>query len=314
MNFQLRHFHQFYMVIIDFPLHAHAVVCHCYIMTAYLDYHPICEKIEILERRFCSLGALTLEELTDRAIDVKQIRMHIMSLPDVAGQVGDHALQIRQKLDRDRLFVYLDATIWNFIDYTLLEHIIRLFGSVELRRKMERYVADFTQFSKQTTVSQLIMYWPGRKDTPPNYCELTVKISMDPDHCTLEQLDILRKDMCKQFLPPLSEFALLFWKFGYGSTVVKFFTAIDLIPSLMSEVKKPESKSFFMVNSIDSIQIRDVVLYPDPTQPSSHTDSDIISSDGKLLRSDIIISTWHEIRLSCVHLMSCDWHSQGFCS
>ena len=32
---------------------------------------------------------------------------------------------------------------------------------------------------------------------------------MDPDHCTLEQLDLLRKDLCGQFLPPLSEFALL---------------------------------------------------------------------------------------------------------
>lgn len=251
-------------------------------------YHPICEKIEQLERNFCSLASSVLEELIERQVDAKQIKKHLMALPlklkrDVAYMVGQNLPDIRQKVDLDRLFVYLDATIWNFIDYTLLEHIIREFGSMELRRDMDRYVADITLFSKQTTVSQLIQYWPGRKDTPPKYCELTFKIDKDPDRCTLEELNVLRKELQKQFLPPLSECALLLCSCRNGSIVVKWFIAIDLVPVLISEIQKTEKSAFFEDNSIESIQVRDIVVYEDPNQLSSSTaESERSLSQGML--------------------------------
>lgn len=242
------------------------------------DDHPICEEIEALEGRFRSLSFSILEELIERKVDVKQIRKHIFFLPyrlkkDVSRQVEDLAPEIRQRKNMDRLFVYLDRTIWNFIDYTLLEHIVRQFGSTQLRGEMEIYVADITHFCKQTTVSQLIKYWPGRKDTPPTYCELKTTINRDPDYCTLEQLNILRKELYKQLevLPPLSECALLLCNSSNGSIIVKWFIAIDLVPALMSNVRKTESSTFFEDNSIESIQIRDIVVYPEPSQPSSTT-------------------------------------------
>ena len=83
--------------------------------------------MESLERQFCALSASTLKDLTEREVDVKHIRKHIMALPyklkrDVSHMVGEHAPAIRKKRDMDRLFVFLDATIWNFVDYPLLEH------------------------------------------------------------------------------------------------------------------------------------------------------------------------------------------------
>ena len=245
-------------------------------MLYFADYHPICDQIENLERQFCSLSGSILEELNDRKIDVKQIRKHIMSLPyrlkrEVSQPLIDHASEIRQKMDMDRLIMYLDATIWNFIDYLLLEHIIRQFGSQELRREMEKYLTDLTRFFKQTTVSQLIKYWPGRRETPPNYCELTIRINMDPDRCTLEQLNLLRKDVCKQFLPPLSEFALLLCNVNHGSIVMTMVIAMDLVPVLMTTAQEPESISFFRERSIESFLVRDIQVYPNPDQPASTT-------------------------------------------
>lgn len=240
-------------------------------------YHPICGKIEELEGQFCSLASSVLEELIEKEVDVKQIKKHVMALPfklrrDVAYMVGQHAPDIRRKVDMDRLFVYLGATIWNFIDYALLEHIIRQFGSPQLRSEMDRYVVEITLFSKQTTVSQLIEYWPGRKDTPPNYCELTIKINKDPDRCTLEELNMLRKELHKQFLPPLSEVALLLCNVSNGSIAVKWFIAMDLVPGLMTEARKSEKYLYFKDHSVESVRVRDnIVVYDDPSQPSSTT-------------------------------------------
>ena len=211
-------------------------------------------------------------------MDVKQIRKHIMALPyklkrDVSHMVGEYAPTIR-------LFVYLDATIWNFIDYPLLEHIIRQFGSVQLRKEMERYVASLSLFFKETTVSQLIQYWPGRKETPPNYCKVTVRINLDPDRCTLEQLDMLRKDLCGQFLPPLSEFSLLLSNLSKSSVIVRWLIAIDLVPILMSEIQKAENSSFFMANQIENLWVRDIAVYPDPNQSSTTSESEVVVYKG----------------------------------
>ena len=243
--------------------------------------------MESLERQFCALSASTLKDLTEREVDVKHIRKHIMALPyklkrDVSHMVGEHAPAIRKKLDMDRLFVYLDATIWNFIDYPLLEHIIRQFGSVQLRKEMERYMASLTLFFKETTVSQLIQYWPGRKETPPNYCVVTARINLDPDHCTLEQLDLLRKDLCGQFLPPLSEFALLLSNLSKSSVIVRWLIAIDLVPILMSEIQKAENSSFFMANSIENLWVRDIAVYTNPSLTTS--ESEVVESKGMLLQ------------------------------
>lgn len=253
------------------------------------EYHPVCDQIEVLEKRFCSLASSALEEIIEGKVDVKQIRQHIMSLPyklkrEISYTLDQHAPEIRRKRDMDRLFIYLDTTIWNFVDYMLLEHIIRQFGSAQLRRDMERYVADLTQFCRQTTVSQLIRYWPGRSEAPTNYCPLTARINMDPDRCTVEHLNKLRKELCEQFLPQLSEFALLLWKIKKGSFIVKWFAAMDLIPDLMSTLQKQESSSFFISNSIESFEIRDIVVYPDQSQQESNTSgSDVHLSEGKVV-------------------------------
>ena len=240
----------------------------------YPEYNPISERIELLEKHFCSLVSSILEELIEKQVDVKQIKNNIMALPfrlsrDVAYVVGENAPDIRRKVDLDRLFVYLNATIWNFIDFSLLEHIIRQFGSIQLRREMERYVADMALFSKQTTVSQLVKNWPGRKETPPTYCNLTIKIKEDPNKCTLEQLSTLRRELYRQFLPPLSELALLLCSCSSGSVVVKWFLPIKLVPALMVEVRKPEFASFSESNSIESVQIRGVPVYTNQSYISS---------------------------------------------
>lgn len=203
------------------------------------------------------MESLILEELKDKEVNIEHITKYIISLPFKLKS---------QKPDIDCLFKYLNATIWNFIDYTLLECIIHQFGSAQLQREMENYVTDITNFSRQTTVSQFSAYWPGRMDTPTRYSELTARINTDPDVRTIEQLILLKKDLCKQFLPPHSEFAMMFCNCTCTSDSIelKWLIAIDLVVTLMTEIYRPVNSSFFAKNFIESLQVRYVVVYPDP--------------------------------------------------
>ena len=234
--------------------------------------HPVCKKITSLEKQFSSIVSSFREELTEKKTDVKEIHGHILSLPyrlkkEVSIIVEDHATDIQERTNLTKLFVYLDRTLWNFIDYSLLEHLVLLFGSSQLKRDMEAYVSELSTFEKQTTISQLIQYWPGRRDTPPTYCQLTVKIDVDPDKCTIESLNSLRKSFCKNFLPPLSEFALLHCKFEQGSVVVTWLLALDLVPALTNAATSAGSTAFFDAHRVKSVNIRDILIYPHSSHP-----------------------------------------------
>lgn len=232
--------------------------------------HPIPKKIASLESKFRHLSTFILEELAEKEIDAEKIRKHVWSLPYNLKQVGsgtnsEHAQSIEQKRsDVDRLFAYLDATIWNFIDYKLLEHITSLFGSSKLQKEMGAYISEISTFESEVMISELVQHWPGRKHTPSTYCELTTRFDLDPDRCTLRRLNSLRKKVCDHFLPPLAELAFLHCKLSPGRVVeVVWLVARDLIPSLTNGIVwQDKGGAFFDENMMQSIHIRDVLVYP----------------------------------------------------
>ena len=177
-------------------------------------------------------------------------------------QIGENAPHIREKTSLDRLFVHLDATVWNFIDYALLEHIIKLYCSHELKEEMQKYATNLLAFKKKTTISELIRFWPGRKEVSPTYCDVVAKIDLDPEKVTLYELDEIRKELSGHFLPPLSEYALIHFKVRSGSIWVRWVIASDLIPVLTNSICKPNVADFFCEHSIQCIHIRGIQVYP----------------------------------------------------
>ena len=127
-------------------------------------------------------------------------------------------------------------------------------------------MADITKFFRQTTVSQFSAYSRGHADTPTRYCELTASLNADPDHCTLDKLNQLKKELCQRFLPPYSEFAILFRDCACVESGVElnWLIAVHLIPTVMTEFLRQENASFFKDVSIEKFQVRQITVYPDP--------------------------------------------------
>ena len=256
------------------------VVSHTIIQFSYLL------GIESLETFFREISDSTLKEFTEKNISTEEMRKVIPYLPQKLRKPssGGHTSDI------GKIFSYLDANVWSIIDYNLLASIIHFNGSDELKQSMEKYEQDLSLFEQQTTVSQLMEFWPGRRHFPHEdvQCDITFKVRKDSDMCLLEQLRFLRKEFCSQFLPPKSELSVLYGSFTYGSSVMmKLYLPIDIVPDLVSNLSEHDSASFFIGHDIESFRVRDVLMYPAP-KTNGKSVCDIKSKHSQLVHLAII--------------------------
>lgn len=234
--------------------------------------------IACLEDRFCNISSSLYEELVEKNMEVKDVMKYLVSLPynlkrELVDSIRKHISELKKTEEVDELHILLDCKLWNFIDYYLLEHIINKLGSTNLRSQMAEYVTELTDFMRTTTITSLIRCWPGRQDCPLLYDKMSVTVDLNPNECTLQQLNTIRKKFCEYFLPPLSEFAMLYYKFREGSILVILLLARHLIPTLVQKLLSPECYQFFEEQGIVSLCIKGISVYPLSVNSSQPRDS-----------------------------------------
>ena len=143
------------------------------------DDTKITQEIENFETRFDKLASDAQMEIEEKETSVKKFRHSLSRLPQSIRR--DHLQFITENLSNlqaatsiDQLFMYLDLYT-SFLDYSLLDHIVKRYGSEKMKKAMREYVQDLTEFRKITTVEQLVRNWSGRVEPPPNFSELKNK-------------------------------------------------------------------------------------------------------------------------------------------
>ncbi len=164
----------------------------------------------------------------------------------------------------ESIFAHLSFYL-SYIDFCLLEHIIITFGSEFLKETMSCYVKDMREFRKRTTISQALPYIYKRDILPsPDISRITVKISLDIEVATLEDLDEYRKSFANRFL--LSHLAFLLANVQDGSLLVTWLVPIVVGAYIRDEMKDETSSSFFILNNILNLSLDGEQLYPAPTK------------------------------------------------
>ena len=164
----------------------------------------IADKIEALETQFDSLRTQIKSELCSTPdITVETLLDTLTSLPLLLKK--EYKSLIEQKIRRMRketrvnlLFTEYLNPLLSFIDYGLIEHFIKRFGSDALKKDMQSYCCEMVIFMKETTIKQLINYFPGEPEIPPKFSLIEAKIGQDASKCTLEQLNTIRKRYCSE--------------------------------------------------------------------------------------------------------------------
>ena len=169
-------------------------------MRCYSD-QDVESKIEELEAQFRGLHSCILKELKEnKALDIEEVLHALTLLPtklknEYQKLILDKLPTLRSEERISELFFHLNP-LFSFLDYSLLEYIIKIFGSTSLQDRMKSYCSEVKNFMSQTTVQQLIDYWPREEEIAPNISKMVATIKRDPQTCNLVELDAIRRDVC----------------------------------------------------------------------------------------------------------------------
>ena len=230
--------------------------------TKHDDIHA---TIEDFEDRFRRLQNRVLRELVTSSIDTLSFLNTITLLPEKLKKEYEVAIMdmlptLSRQESINQLFCHLNFLI-SFIDYGLLEYIIKIFGSDSLRTDMRTYVSDMRMFMEQTTVQQLIncSYLTGRRKPPPDFTILREKIGQDACSCTLAKINKLRLRFSAEAKLSHIIFHLITLE-DSSSFIVSFFVPSALVPDIIKSAKKLSDR-FFERDKIVSISIGNRWLY-----------------------------------------------------
>ena len=201
-----------------------------------------------------------LNLLEEKGIGYKKFKRAVKTYP---GRVQVEYLQETKDLD-DIFGLWNENFVWSFLDVTLLKHLVNRFGSDELKDTMRQYTKQLTEFRKRTTVYNLIKVWPSIKP-PHNYdkCEEVVAtLRENPEICTLEKLDALRKHACDKLKGyDLSEAALVLFRVGSGN--ITWIAHKNIVPRFKEEFNECiATGEFFNENSISKVKLDGRVFMP----------------------------------------------------
>ena len=222
-----------------------------------------------MEKRFNQHTVQLQTELNAKNISVKMLRNSLTWLPSTLKMEYDSSIverlpKLRKAKSVEEFFLLLGLLV-HFIDYHLVKYYISTFGSEKLMADIYSYERDVKSFMKETTVGEVMRYWPGKRSSSEDFKELWVKIEDNPETYTLEKLNELRNKHCAN----LNFSAIL-------SAIVNLapagsFYAVWSVPTVaVDEVGRGIQRlgrAFYESVNIDMIFLGDKLVYlPNPTE------------------------------------------------
>ena len=216
-----------------------------------------------MEQQFATLHRELLSDLKANAgISVDDFLQALTLLPLSLRREYEKSIQDKlSTLERiptiSGMFLRLNP-LFSFIDYDLLEHLIRKFGSQNLQQGATSYATNIEVFMRQTTVAQLMDCWPGLEELPANFSQIRVKFNNNPAQYTLKRLNKFRKKFCSHIR--LSHFILLLIRVEPGSFYAIWHIPSVLIPDLMKSANQI-GDGFYHYEHVLSLSIDGVLIY-----------------------------------------------------
>ena len=221
------------------------------------------DKIEQLESKFRDLHKCIRNEL--QGMSVNELLQSLTLLPtklkkEYETQVMKKLPELQKEEKMSQLFLHLNP-LFTFIDYALLEYIIQRFGSPTLKQRMLSYSREIQKFMSQTTIQQLIDYWPCTdKESVPDMSKIIAKITKNPRECKLSELDDLRKKICISMR--LSDIICAMVSVESSQSFVVIWRLPSILAQVVIESMHRIGKNFFKFESIESVSIDDKQVYP----------------------------------------------------
>ena len=230
-----------------------------------IESSKVATSIKKFESQFRKMNLSIYTELVEKGVSSSDLLLNLTLLP---AKLMDYAMAIQDRLQKlmltpqhgiSELFYRIVNPLLSFIDYGLLEHIITIFGSDDLKKDMKAYSNDIQAFMNETTIKQLINHLPGKAKSPPHFEILKAKIDKDASTCTLAEIECMRRGMCSEVKLSDIVFRLIALQHS-NSFIISFIVPSVLLPDVIESARKLDN-SFFQRESIAFFYIRNGWLY-----------------------------------------------------
>lgn len=156
-------------------------------------------EVQELQEKFEDLQVEIMVELDNEHLNLRNFKFKLSSAkhcPDYFSYLQSVLLSKPSLKTVDEFFLRI-GECWSFLDYGLLDIIIRKFGSENLKHRMKIYASDLGKFRINTKVAPFVRALKMRNLHPRKpkdavFEKLIETIQENPNSCTLAHLEVLR--------------------------------------------------------------------------------------------------------------------------
>ena len=131
----------------------------------------------------------------------------------------EHRSKLRKARDVSKIFEIIRPHS-NYMNYELLQLIIKRFGNSPLKIRMSKYVVKLETFEMNTTIVEFVAATNDSTEIPECYKNVIVKLKKDASKCTLHEVRLfVKKALTKKSL--MMPHALMFQWASMNTVVVK---------------------------------------------------------------------------------------------
>ena len=236
---------------------------------------PLCvdearKEQDRLQGKFEALIHSTWDVLKQEQVDVSQLCHTISILPImIKGEhkkfLLDNLPQLCNARNIDEALCLLNLYM-DYLNYSLLEHIITKHGNTVLQQKMVEYVADLQSFRRRTPLHVFCKIQPWRyTEIPPYFKSLVLKQGKATPTSTLEDIEYFRQQFARQY--SLSDITLMVASITPGSVVITWLIPSSIVDEVKKEITNGNAE-FFRENEVTQVTVDGTTLYEVP-QPAS---------------------------------------------
>ena len=204
------------------------------------------EIIGRFELRFKDLVVSIQKELIQgQKVSIEDLLTELTLLPSSIKH--NHMIFLKENIsnlnkasDLREIFMHLNL-YWDYFNYTLLEVIIKGYGSKTLKKQMKSYSFDMQQFWQKTTVADFIPYCKKMQKfeiIPKEFIRVEVKDAIDKPISEYKLME-LEELKCRLYLScQLPNFALILYDLKEGCVEVTWLVATELKKELKEALRR----------------------------------------------------------------------------